>query len=542
MLNTKPIKKSSNMFDNRIPNLSSDKKNTDNKVIQLTGSKQEELQNIVKQANEDIQSENNPNDMNNIEDRQIGGIGGDAHSNSQIQNPVVNREFTYDRYKDKNYNISNLIDGNKMFIGNVETQGINESQYKMELNPNQIQIQTNGFGETVKIYWDDVDNCYIITNMSSGTIECKIFNENVLKYIISNEINDIGIKRYLFIIGWNNQTEIFEFNFIDSVFTSNFNMMIKLQNWTYETLKTFDNIDESDTYNYQEAILMFYFQLVIYLFNNYEKYSLTNEPSKISRIYSSIVYRFSSLVLKNVLKIKNSINSNNVILNDLMLLRSDIFSQINFMNDKLEKYDKIINNKTETETETEIQTEIQTETEIDITDTSDKYETDSSKKSTNQTNSLILKKYEIINNNKKKLTETETENKINSDTSNKNISKMDYVNKNGKKIQKIKEFITDELQINTDDTYNSEEYDSEKNGYFEIDNAFADFDDIDDSKNKKNNINNLVKLVEQNDIKKVVPIENSVISQIKSYTTGSKERSYNPNSAIRNSKIFEIPI
>ena len=517
MLNTKPIKKSSNMFDNRIPNLSSDTKNTDNKVIQLVDSKQEELQNMVKQANEDIQSENNPNDINDVEDRQTGGIGGDAHSNSQIQNPVVNREFTYDRYKDKNYNISNLIDGNKMFIGNVETQGINQSLYKMELNPNKIPIQTNGFGETVKIDWDDVDNCYIITNISSGTIECKIFNENVLKYIISNEINDIGIKRYLFIIGWNNQTEIFEFNFIDSVFTSNFNMMIKLQNWTYETLKTFDNIDDSDTYNYQEAILMFYFQLVIYLFNNFEKYSLTNEPSKISRIYSSIVYRFSSLVLKNVLKIKNSINSNNVILNDLMLLRSDIFSQINFMNNKLEQYDEIINNKTQTETQTEIKTETQTETqtEIDITDTSDKYETDSSKKSTNQTNS---------------------------DTSNKNISKMDYVNKNGKKIQKIKEFITDELQINTDDTDNSEEYDSEKNGYFEIDNAFADFDDIDDSKNKKNNINNLVKLVEQNDIKKVVPIENSVISQIKSYTTGSKERSYNPNSAIRNSKIFEIPI
>lgn len=540
MLNTKPIKKSSNIFDNRIPNLSSDTKNTDNKVILLAGSKQEELENMVKQANEDIQSEHNQNNINNIEDVKTGGIGGDAHSNLQIHNPVVNREFTYDRYKDKNLNVSNLIDGNKMFIGNVETLDANQSQYQMKLNHN--PIQKNEFGETVKINWNDIDNCYVISNVNSGTIECRIFNENILKYIVSNEINDIGIKRYLFIIGWNNQTEIFEFNFVDSVFTSNFDIMIKLQNWTYDTLKNFDNLDVSDTYNYQEAIMMFYFQLVIYLFNNFEKYSVANESSKISRIYSCIVYRFSSLVLKNVLNMKNLINSNNVVLNDLMALRSDIFSQINFINNKLEQYKHIKNNRTETL--------------IDITNTSDEYETDgsrnsissrnsdTSRNSRNSVSSRNSKKYKIVNG-KKKLTETETETDDKTYTSDKNITKMDYINKNGEKIKKIKEFITDELQINTDNINsddNSEEYDSEKNGYFEIDDPFANFNDIDDGKNKKHNINNLVKLVERNDINKVIPVENSVISQIKSYTNGSKERSYNPNSAIKNSKIFEIPI
>ena len=53
MLNTKPIKKVSNIFD-RVPNLSSETKNADNKIIQLTGTKKEELINMVNQANKDI--------------------------------------------------------------------------------------------------------------------------------------------------------------------------------------------------------------------------------------------------------------------------------------------------------------------------------------------------------------------------------------------------------------------------------------------------------------------------------------------------------
>ena len=48
--------------------------------------------------------------------------------------------------------------------------------------------------------------------------------------------------------------------------------------------------------------------------------------------------------------------------------------------------------------------------------------------------------------------------------------------------------------------------------------------------------------MEPNGVKKNVPIENSIQSNIKSYTTNSKDQSFNPNSAIKNSKIFEIPI
>ena len=546
MLNTKPIKNNNDMFENHIPNLSSDTKNTNNsdKIIQFENSKQKQLENIVNQANID----NNIVDINNIQvnelnTKQTGGVINDAHNNVYIQNPVLNREFTYDRYKDTNLNVSNLINGGKMFIGNSEKNNNNNiNELKSIITNNQDNlIKINHFGELVEIKWNDIDNSFIINNINSNDIECKIYNESILKYIVSNETLDIGIKKYLFIISWNSQMEIFEFNFIDSIFTSNFDMMIKVQNFIYDTLINFDNLDVSDTYNYKESIIMFYFQMIIYLFNNYEKYLINNEQNKISRVYSSIVYRFSSLILKNMFKIKNTIDENNNFLNEMMILRSDIFSQINFMNNKLDQYNLYNqNNKLNT-----------SESETCVNSDSDS-DSQNSKDSVNSKKSLSSKQYDIVNiHSLKKITNSETNSETNINNtgykSEKNIINMGYLNKNGKKINKIKELFTDELQINTENSYsnNSDKYDSDENGYFEINDTFIDLkknNNSHDQKNIKHNVKNLIKLAEPSNIKKIVPLENSIISNIKSYTINSKERSFNPNSAIKNSKIFKIPL
>jgi len=554
MLNTKPIKnKNQNIFESRIPNLSSDTKMTNgsDKVVILESSKQKRLEEMVKQANIDNEQNNINKDFEDKQgksDKQMGGVINDPHNNVYIQNPVLNREFTYDRYKDSNLNVSNLINGGKMFISNVDRKMENDIVIGNQINPHN-QINNFLFKEIVEIKWNDIDNSYILTNKNTNEIECKIYNESILKYIINNETNDVGIKKYIFIISWNSQTESFEFNFIESVFTSNFDMMIKLQNFIYDTLINFDNLDISDTYNYKEIILMFYFQMVIYLFNNYEKYLIYNDTNKISRVCSSIVYRFSSLILKNILKIKTNIDENNKILNDLMIFRSDIFSQINFIDNKLEQFEQI--NK-------QNNTLILTETE-EIEETDDTNSTNSTN-STKSTKSKSSKQYNIVNRRKiNKSTDYETDNSIYK--SNASISNLGYINKDGKKIKKIKDLFTEELQINTnksdndndnDDENNNDNnnssdnsYDSEKNGYFEINDAFADFEKYKKNhieKNNKHNIKNLLKLAEPNGVKKNLPIENSIQSNIKSYTTNSKDQSFNPNSAIKNSKIFEIPI
>jgi len=176
-----------------------------------------------------------------------------------------------------------------------------------------------------------------------------------------------------------------------------------------------------------------------------------------------------------------------------------------------------------------------------------------SKSSKSSNNSMSSKQYNIINKHSLKKTTNLDFNldynfNSNSDSdsdkiyaNNSSYKNIGYINKNGNKINKIKDLFTDELQINTE---NTEKYDSDKNGYFEINDAFADFKKYNHNSNQKNNKHNsknLIKLTEPNSIKKIIPLENS-ISNNKSYTTNTKERSFNPNSAIKNSKIFKIPI
>jgi hypothetical protein len=521
MLNTKPIKKNYNLYHSNIPNLSSDTKNTNNsdKIIQLEGSKQKQLENIVKQANleNDILDEK----VDKQTDNQLGGI-----NENNIQNPVLNREFTYDRYKDNNLNVSNLINGEKMFINN----SIDNNLKTFTLNNQNNFNGTNNYGELIEIKWNDVDNSYIILNTNSNEIEYKINNESILRYILNNETNEIGIKKYLFIISWNQQMDVFEFNFLDTIFTNNFDMMIKLQNFIYDTLINFDNLEISDTYNYKETIIMFYFQMIIFLFNNYEKYLINNEQNKISRIYSSIVYRFSSLILKNTIKIKSINEENNKTLNDLMLMRSDVLSQINFMDEKLGQFEKYMQyNKNKKNNILDL-----TETDEDTN-----YSTETKNSNENIVNSRKLNKSEETNETDE-TEETEETSINNSNTiSGKNMMNAYNINKNGKKITKIKDFFTEELQINTEssDENNSDKYDSDKNGYYEINDAFGDFYKFSGINNKKHNIENTIKLAELNNVDKIIPPENSFQSNIKSYTT-NKEYSYNPNSALKNSKIL----
>ncbi len=518
MLNTKPIKNKNIDMELKI-NLSSDETNKSNKIVQIENSKQKQLEDIVKQANID---NNTLNEHNNNNQEQIGGIINDAHNNVYIQNSLLNKEFMYDRYKDQNLNISNLIDGGKMLIGNIDKNNVN-----MVINKSlQLDEATKSDIDIVK--WDDIDNCYIFHN------KYKIYNENILKYIVNNETNENLIKKYIFIISWNSQIESFEFNFINSIFTLNFDIMIKLQNFIYDTLINFDNLNISDTYNYKESILMFYFQMIIFIFNNYEIYIKNNEQNKILRVCSSFVYRFSSLILKNILKINDNIDENNNLLNKLLLTRADIFSQINFINNKLERLNQ---NEQLLITETEINTDDDT------------------------------KQHKIINKKNNQSTNVSDSDNL-TNTYNKNVG---Y--KNGKKIKKIKDLFTDELlkiktntsidvydsNTNTEannntntstkagsetetDTETDTDYDSEKNGFFEID-AFADFKKNQEQNHDqdKNNIMNLLKLTEHTNVKKNIPLENSIQSNNKSFTT-NKDRSFNPNSALKNSKLYEIPI
>jgi hypothetical protein len=549
MLNTKSIKKP-NLELSSEANSEYKINNGINKVVTLESSKQKELENIVKSANSEIESkgeqvqeygQKNPNE-------QIG-----INGNNNIDKKVL-REFTNDSYKDANLNVTNLIGGNRLLL--ASQLGNPDDAMNIFRPIQQIQLD-NGIKTNCSIQWSVEQNCFVIID---GDSNHTISNDNILKSILSQEHNDFGIKKYIFITTWNSIAENFEFNFVESVLTNDFDMMIKIQNFIYDILNSFDNLDVTDTYNYQETILMFYYQLIIYLFNKQNTYIKLNEPNKIARVYSSLVYRFSSLVLKNIFTIKNDLYENNEILNKLLSIRIDILSQINFINEKIDfnfeqpqiKFNNFDESNTDTYTNTYTNTNsdknsslvssLNTSNVINQSYESDSsYESESSNKSNKSNKSNSSKTYQIVNSRKlKKL--SDDENYTRSKTENP-IEGLKIINKNGSLVKKLKDVFSEDIQINTDNTDNTDSRtdgsDSDKNGYFEID------DNVSDYFRFKNQIN-----LNKKNVQKLNPIENSFQSNIKSASVGSREttntktqtqsQSYDPNSAIRNSKIFKV--
>jgi len=525
MLNTKPIKKNINeLSDNNILKKNNFTFTSDNsKIVILEKSKQDELANIVKNANSNIMEE--INNKFNI---------GNTDNNSD--NKII-REFKNEIHKDNNLNLTDYIESNKLLSKkSFEVININDDHNMNIVKNNLNSIKTNN------IEWDDNDNCYIIYNQNK--IEYKISNDNILKSILNQEHNHISIKKFIFITTWNSQVENYEFNFLDTIFTNNFDIMIKMQNFIYDTLINFDNLNISDTYNYKDIIIIFYYQLIIFLFNNYNKYLLINDINKLSRLYSSLTYRFSSIILKNILNIKNDIDENNNLLNKLLLTKSDILLKINNIkkNTNLKNNISNSNNKLKknlesetasesasasasasaSESESESKSKSESETESELKNNIYTVTNNSTLENMSINSNESRKKYKIINS--RKLNKTS----ISEDEENK-IEKLNIKN-NGKLVKNIKDIFSEDIKINTDSTDNidndNENYNSNENGYIEINDDIIKYP----------------KLSNNNDYKNLSPIENSFQNNIKSISTNNRDPSYNANSAIINGKIYKINI
>ena len=165
MLNTKPIKKNRNTYkyENYIPNLSSDTKQNTNqseKIVNIESSKQKELENVVKQANQD----NLENNQDNSKNESLLG------TDNQMKNQIIYKEFTNDMYKDKNLNITGIIDGNKIL--NNQDQNLINFQYN---NPqiNNPQINNPQINNHIQ-----VNNKVNSSNNKIRNINIKLINKN----------------------------------------------------------------------------------------------------------------------------------------------------------------------------------------------------------------------------------------------------------------------------------------------------------------------------------------------------------------------------
>lgn len=442
----------------------------------------------------------------------------------------------------KNNDIQNQIDYYKQIDNNIDTRIINNieqhnSNDKIINKPTIIEpinnILLGGNNNQNKIYdnqdkitWDDNSNCYIF--FINNKIENTLNNEIILKNILGQEIANKLVNEYIFELNWNEQNQTNEFSFKNSIFMNNLDITIRLQNFIYDTLMNFDNLNVSDPNNYFEIILYFYYQFIIFLFNNYNLYLDSNDINKISRLYSSLSFRFGSLILKNILKIKMNIDENNELINKLINIKMNI-SNNEFKYDEI-KHSDLKNQFNCAESDLESLTDLESDFISEPT---------------------IVYMEEIA------------------------VKELNVKNKNGDVINKINDVFSANIKVPTEINKTSQiieqYYDSDNNGYCEIKYNNIPYKKIsypkpkpnpntntDNSKIKFEKSSSTSELDIYSNYPKQTPTENSNLfntaEQIPLSTNKSKyptnpsnltntnKLSYNPNSAILNGKIYQIVV
>ena len=185
----------------------------------------------------------------------------------------INNNFNLPEYSHKNIN--------KIIGGNSEQQN-EKNERNNDVNINfEVSIKKQVYIN--KVEWKEEINSYII--FSNSEIECIITNDDILKNMIDN--NNIYIKKYIYTLSFNPVLEVNEFNFINSIFTSNLDIIIKFQNFIYDTI----NINLTQNNKNSEVLLFFYYQLIIWLFKNMTLFenNLDNNSNKISKVFSSLI-------------------------------------------------------------------------------------------------------------------------------------------------------------------------------------------------------------------------------------------------------------
>jgi hypothetical protein len=355
------------------------------------------------------------------------------------------------------------------------------------------------------------ENCIIFNENKNGfvinddTIVYTILKSDIINYIINLSTNESSIKKYIFIISFNNITNTNEFNFINNtIFTKNLNMMIKLQNLLYE------NINRDDFYKndivVKNKFLMFYYQLVIFMFKSSYN-NILFDKNKIMNTYSTLSFRISTIILKETFILQHKYENVSQELDNIKTMKNSMHVKLN----QLSKQINIIQDETD-ETDVSDKSDISKKHNISISepseiimslhkviedDKSGAFEPNKSK-NIKETDNSIIKIENLIDS----LTSSIIEMENKKEETRNNLSNDDNLVKSEKGISKN---MLDSLSFNSE------------NKYEEIDET---------SEPSNHNINDL------NDLN---------ILNISSMSDGTMEKSYNSKSVINNGKIYFNP-
>ena len=510
MLNTKSIKKKNN---EKYDNTENSFKN-ENSFRKLETNDTISNKEIIKLHNENIER-NNENiniikhtifnrDLNNINEKFNNLNGGFAEKNSLLneseKNISFNNELANNNLSNNNLPNDNLQGGFNSLLGNIQTKPqIIVVAPKNMLSDKNIDSYAN---------WDEDKNSYIIYENNEI---CGYFNNNdILRSIITGSNQNKYIKKFFFIISFNKENEVYEFNFIDSVFTNNIELVIRIQNFMFDLINQTDLLEDDS----QENMLIFNYQLIIYLF---QKNNFVNaDPTKIAKFYSTITYRYSSLVLKNVMKIESKNMSIASDITKLIEIKKDIYEQINSLENKINGINGINKNRNVSDKMTNI---------INIS-TSD---------NTNDNSSEDTKEIEEIQQLEESEETEETE-------QTEETEETEQTEETERKPEKKENLVVDTNQKGSsqnektsilDDIISSLSNNNYKNKYIQNNNGYMEINDDVSSYLDKQNSNNFKTSTTPNQQKNLYRITNK-------YTP--TEPSYNKSSAIKNGQIYKIKI
>ena len=437
----------------------------------------------------------------------------------QFENIIIEANETYNE----------IYNDNKDSLKNSLKKNILENEINnIVQNENTIIGKNNDISKNIsKCYWNEDDNCYII--IENDEIECIITNEDIIINIFDNQ--NAYIKKYIFILGVNVINQTNEFNFLKSIFTSNFEIMIKIQNYIYEKINNLDQLEDN-----KDTLIIFYYQLIIWLFKNMIIFEKNNDSNKILKFYSCLTYRFSSIILKNIMNIQNI---------DMEKKEELDFSKINLLS-KIENFYNIQDKQLSSNL-------IIKETELNSSNSFDNQSSNITENMHEEIESTIIESEDEIesengietNNDIEYVEERDSENRIeNWDeianiSSDNLISEIDKFNKNIESENILKKYNlkgkNGNKMINLNDLFTEEDID---NGYLEIN---LEYDkNIIDKEGKKNNSNNYKIIKEINKNIKEIDKNSKNSDKNKKYESNSYEKSYNINSALKNGQLFKF--
>jgi hypothetical protein len=196
-------------------------------------------------------------------------------------------------------------------LGPVVTGGLGPVGNKMQEKEGEVQ--------GTYVIWDNENNVFKIYEYNS--LYGIISYEDIIYVILNPSHENKLINRYFFTMMYNREKELYEIVFLKTIFTEDIDVMNKMHNYIYDLVN--NSTCNDDNIN---NLTMFYFQLALFLFKTIIPSIPTDTTNivKISKITSVINYKFSTLVLKNILLISEENNANSNLLRQLVAREQSI--------------------------------------------------------------------------------------------------------------------------------------------------------------------------------------------------------------------------